>query len=327
METTGYDSRRWTIRDFFENQKEALGLTILAGAQGMDRVLEVPEVQRPSMALMGWYERFAEKRLQIFGRNEMSFIQAIDPNRQKEVLENLFKYKMPCVIISNGIIPPQIMLDIADRTGIPLLSSTMVTIELMNKISMRLQDQYAKRISVYGTLMDIYGIGIMYLGKSGIGKSEIALDLVKRGHRFVADDIVEIRKMGDDILIGSGVSGQGHFMQVRGIGLIDIEKLFGIRSIRKQKRIELVISLAHWEDAQDKAAILGDEKRYQSFMGVNIEEKVIPVSPGKSISTISEVIAMNFMLNTYGIDSAKEFLNRQAADIARKTSYIDRDLE
>ncbi len=295
----------------------------------MDRVLESHEVQRPSMALMGWFKDFPQHRIQVLGRTEMSYLQSLSPERLVEVVDALFSYEIPCVIVSKGIVPPPAMLEIADRRGVPLFSSKLATVELINKLMMWLDLVFAPRVYVHGTMMDVYGVGMLYTGKSGIGKSECALDLVERGHRLVADDVVEIRKQGENVLIASGTSLLGHHMEIRGVGIIDIEKLFGVRAIRMQKRVELEVRLVLWDEVKDYER-LGLEEQYTTILGVQIPVVTIPVSPGKNLTAISEVIAMNFMLNVYGESPAKSFVERLNEELRRKArtqDYLKGDFE
>ncbi len=318
-----------TVEKLYNDRRSVFELTLLAGAGGLSRPIESREVQRPSMALMGWYEGFAAERVQVMGRTEMSYLQSLDLKKLRQTLERLFSYDIPCVIVSKGIIPPPVMLDIADRTNIPLFSSKLATVDLMSKLANWLDVQFAPRIYVHGTMVDVYGVGILYTGKSGIGKSECALDLVERGHRLVADDVVELRKQGENVLIASGTNLLGHHMEIRGVGIIDIEKLFGIRAIRMQKRVELEVKLVMWEELPDYER-LGLETKTTSFLGVEIPQVIIPVSPGKNLTAISEVIAMDFMLKVYGENVASTFVERLNEEIRRKSrvrDYLREDME
>lgn len=318
-----------TVREFFDNRKEVLELTLLSGADGLDSILESREVQRPSMALMGWYEEFARERIQVLGRNEMSYLQSLPPDKLVEVIEKLFSYNIPCIIVSKNIVPPPAMLEISDRRKIPLFVSRLSTVELMNKISLWLDNAFAPKVYIHGTMVDVYGVGMLYTGKSGIGKSECALDLVERGHRLVADDVVEIKKHSENVLIASGTNLLGHHMEIRGVGIIDIERLFGVRAIRMQKRIELEVRLVIWEELEDYER-LGLEKQFTTILGVKIPIVTIPVSPGKNLTAISEVIAMNHMLEVFGENPAMSFVERLNEEIRRKKNlrdYLKNDFE
>ncbi|MCD6530981.1 HPr(Ser) kinase/phosphatase [bacterium] len=319
-----------TVEKFYNDRKSALELILLAGAGGLSKPIESREVQRPSMALMGWYEGFAAQRIQIIGRTEITFLQHLDQKQLRKTLERLFSYpEIPCVIVSKGIIPPPVMLDIADKTNIPLFSSKLATVDLMSKLANWLDVQFAPRIYIHGTMVDVYGVGMLYTGKSGIGKSECALDLVERGHRLVADDVVELRRQSENVLIASGTNLLGHHMEIRGVGIIDIEKLFGVRAIRMQKRVELEVKLVMWEELSDYERI-GMETKTTTFLGVEIPQVIIPVSPGKNLTAISEVIAMDFMLKVYGENIASTFVERLNEEIRRKSrvrEYLREDME
>ncbi|RKZ30017.1 HPr(Ser) kinase/phosphatase [bacterium] len=318
-----------TIDKLYNDNKGTFELTLLAGGGGLDKVLESREVQRPSMALMGWMKGFAHKRIQILGRTEMSYLQSIPKEELSERIIRLFNFDMPCVIVSKGIMPPPVILEIADKKNIPLFSSKLATVDLMNRLANWLDIQFAPKVYVHGTMVDVYGVGMLYTGKSGIGKSECALDLVERGHRLVADDAVELRKHSDNVLIASGTNLLGHHMEIRGVGIIDLERLFGVRAIRMQKRVELEVRLVMWEELPTHER-LGLEMQTNSFLGVEIPMVTIPVSPGKNLTAISEVIAMNFMLKLYGENLAQTFVERLNEEIKRKSlirEYLKEDVE
>ena len=318
-----------TVEDFYKDRRSNFELTLLSGSNGLKRVIESREVQRPSMFLMGWTKGFASERIQILGRTEMSYLQSLTNEKMLEIFDNLLKFDIPCIIISKGIMPPPGMLEISDRKNIPLFSSKLATVDLLNKLSTWLDVKFAPKVYIHGTMVDVYGVGMIYTGKSGIGKSECALDLVERGHRLVADDVIELRKRGDNVLIASGTNLLGHHMEIRGVGIIDIEKLFGVRAIRMQKRVELEVRLVMWEELPDYDR-LGLENMTNSFLGVEIPVVTIPVSTGKNLTAISEVIAMNFMLKVYGENPAKSFVEKLNDEIRRKSQlqdYLKEDIE
>ncbi|MCD6594520.1 HPr(Ser) kinase/phosphatase [bacterium] len=318
-----------TVENFYKSRKSVFELTLFAGAGGLSKIIESREIQRPSMILMGWLKGFASDRIQVLGRTEMSYLQSLNREKMSEILDDLFKFDIPCMIVSKGIMPPPIMLEIADRKNIPLLSSKLATVDLMNKLATWLDVKFAPKVYVHGTMVDVYGVGMIYTGKSGIGKSECALDLVERGHRLIADDVIELRKQGDNVLIASGTNLLGHHMEIRGVGIIDIEKLFGVRAIRMQKRVELEVRLVMWEELPDYERI-GIETKTNSFLGVEIPVVTIPVSSGKNLTAVSEVIAMNFMLKVYGENPAQTFVDRLNDEIRRKSKlqdYLKEDVE
>lgn len=318
-----------TLGKIYRERKEGLELTLLTNEDGLKRVIPSNEIHRPGLALAGFVDRFAGKRTQVLGETEMSFLSAKDEPGRRKAMENIFRFDLPCVIVTKGITPPAELLKLADRKGVPVFSSRLSTVEFINRLGVYLDNLFAPHTTIHGTLVDVYGVGLIYTGKSGVGKSECALDLVERGHRLVADDVVQIIRKAPQVIVGSGSELLGHHMEVRGIGIINMEKLFGIRAIRMQKRIEVQVSLAHWDD-EIEFERLGVEDKYTTILGVEIPVVTIPVAPGKDISVISEVIAMNHMLKVYGEDSAKEFSKRHAEEIYRRKmvgEFLESDFE
>ena len=318
-----------TVEKMFKERKEVFDLTLLTNENGLKRRILNNEIHRPGLALAGFTERFANKRTQVLGETEMTFISGRDQDGRRRVIENIFKFELPCIIITKGINSPPELLEKANQRGVPVFSTRLSTTEFINRLSVYLDALFAPHTTIHGTLVDVYGVGLLYMGKSGVGKSECALDLVERGHRLVADDMIQIIKKAPEVIVGTGSELLGHHMEVRGIGIIDIEKLFGIRAIRMQKRIEVQVNLVYWDD-QIEFERLGIEDKYTTILGVEIPVIMLPVSPGKNITVISEVIAMNHMLKVYGQDSAKEFSKRLSEEIYRRKvmdEYLESDIE
>ncbi len=318
-----------TVEKLYKERKDFLELTLLTNEEGLKRKILNNEIHRPGLALSGYTDRFAYERTQVIGETEISFLQSLDQKRRRELLQRVFRFNIPCIIVSKNIYPPPELLEMADQAKTPVFQSRLSTTELTNRLSLYLDNIFAPNTSLHGTLVDVYGVGLLYTGKSGIGKSECALDLVERGHRLVADDIVNIFRKTPEVIVGTGTEILGHLMEIRGVGIIDIEKLFGIRSVRVQKRIEVEVRLVLWEDDLEYER-LGIENKYTRILGVEIPVVIIPVSPGKNITVISEVIAMNHMLKIYGQDPAKEFSKRLSEEITRKmkaSDYLESDLE
>jgi HPr kinase/phosphorylase len=317
------------VEKMYREKKEALELTLLTNEPGLKKRIPTSEIHRPGLALAGFVERFASQRTQVLGETEMTFLSGQDELGRKRAVENIFKFDLPCVVITKGIAPLPELTEVANRKGVPVFSTRLSTTDFINRLGVYLDGLFATHTTHHGTLVDIYGVGLMYIGKSGVGKSECALDLVARGHRLVADDMVTIVKKAPQVLVGTGNELLRHHMEVRGIGIIDIEKLFGIRAIRMQKRIEVQVNLVHWDDKQEFER-LGIENKYTTILGVEIPLVKLPVTPGKDISVISEVIAMNQMLKIYGRDSAREFSKRLSDEIYRKRAvgeFLESDLE
>jgi HPr kinase/phosphorylase len=317
------------VEKIYRERKDVLELTLLTNENGLKRRIPTSEIHRPGLALAGFVERFASKRTQVLGETEMTFLSGQDELGRRRAVENIFRFDIPCVMITKGITPPSELLEIANQKGVPVFSTRLSTTDFITRLSVYLDNLFAPYTTIHGTLVDVYGVGLLYTGKSGVGKSECALDLVARGHRLVADDMVKIIRKAPHVLVGTGSELLRHHMEVRGIGIIDIEKLFGIRAIRMQKRIEVQVNLVHWDDRIEFER-LGIEDKYTTILGVEIPVVMIPVSPGKDITVISEVIAMNHMLKIYGRDSAKEFSKRLSEEIYRKKAvgeFLESDLE
>ena len=319
-----------TVEKLYTSRIQDLELTLLNSDQaGLNKIIHHPELHRPGLALTGFFERFANRRVQILGETEMAYINRLSRERLLEISHQLFEFDVPMVIISKGITPPPGFIEVADKFQTGIFSSRLTTAELSTRLSAYLDHLFAPSVSVHGTLVDVYGVGLLYTGKSGIGKSEVALDLVERGHRLVADDIVKITRTAPDVVIGSGSEMLGHHMEIRGVGIIDIEGLFGIRSIRLQKRVEVEVTLTLWSETQDYERI-GAGDHHTSHLGVQIPVVTVPISPGKNITVISEVIAMNHMLKVYGQNSALEFTRRLSQQISRQSltrDYLESDFE
>ncbi len=318
-----------TVDKLYKERRELLDLTLLAGSEGMSRPILTNEIFRPGLALTGYTERFAHKRVQVLGETEMSYLQSLTSEQRIATLSRMMAFEMPMIVASKGLVPPRELLDLCNKTKLPLLSTRFSTTELINRLSLFLDNFFAPSITKHGTLVDVYGVGLLYTGKSGIGKSECALDLVERGHRLVADDMVKLTKRTQTTILGSSNELLGHHMEVRGIGIIDIEKLFGIRAIRLQKRVEVEVRLTYWEGGAEYER-LGIEDRYTTILGVEIPVVVIPISPGKNITVISEVIAMNHMLKVYGENAAVELSKRLSERLHRQavtSDYLESDFE
>jgi HPr kinase/phosphorylase len=318
-----------TVGKIYKDRKDFFDITLLNSEAGLAKKIINSEVQRPGLALAGFMERFVNRRTQILGETEITFLNKMDQETLKTAGERIFGNDIPMMIVSKGLTPPLSFLEIADKYGTAVFSSRLTTTDLSNRMSVFLDAVFAATITIHGTLVDVYGVGLLYTGKSGIGKSEIALDLVERGHRLVADDVVKIIRKSPDLIVGTGSELLGHHMEIRGIGIIDVEKLFGIRAIRLQKRIEVEVHLAYWSEDLEYER-LGLEDKMTTILGVSIPQINVPISPGKNITVISEVIAMNHMLKVYGENTAVEFSKRLAERLHRQTmteDYLEADYE
>ncbi len=319
-----------TVEKIYEARNQDLELTLLSQDKAsFKREIKRPELHRPGLALTGFLERFAHERVQILGETEMTYVNRLSPEALKDTSEKLFACGLPVVIIAKGLVPPVPFLKAAEQHQTPVFSSRLTTADLTARLAAYLDHIFAPSIDVHGTLVDVYGVGLLYTGKSGIGKSEVALDLVERGHRLVSDDVVRVTRMTPEVIIGTGSELLGHHMEIRGVGIIDIEELFGIRAIRMQKRIEVEVGLTLWSETQQYER-LGVEDKLTTILGVQIPLVTVPISPGKNITVISEVIAMNHMLKVYGENSALEFTKKLSQKLLRQSQtedYLEADME
>ncbi len=306
-----------TIKKLYELKKKEYILTVLSSSSSLERKLGNPELNRPGLALSGYLERFSYERLQILGETEVNFLQFLDPSKRYDNVKNMMEFDIPAFIVSKGLSLPEDFIFLANECGVPVLQSRLSTTELLHSLENFLATWFAPVKTIHGTLVDVFGVGILITGKSGIGKSECALDLIERGHRFIADDMVTIRKK-DRVLVGETNKRLGYLMEIRGIGLVDIERMFGIEAVGIQKRIEIQVELIPWRRDMDYERI-GLKDKYNTIMDVNIPITYLPVSPGKNITVIIEVIAMNYMLRFSGYNPAKAFQERLQKEISKKS--------
>ncbi|NUN08546.1 MAG: HPr kinase/phosphorylase [Ignavibacteriaceae bacterium] len=311
------------IRFFYDNVKNRFNLNLLSDESGLSRKIFDQNLHRPGLALAGFVELFSYTRVQIMGNTEMRYLTHLSESERSQSIRRLFEFQIPCIILTDNNSPFKEMIDLANEFNIPLFSTSLSTTKLTYLIGDFLDDQFAPRASIHGSFVDVYGVGILFVGKSGIGKSEVALDLVERGHRLVADDIIILTKKGANILMGSGTELVKHFMEIRGLGFLNIEKMFGIRAIRYQKRLEVIVELEHWVEGHEYTRT-GLDDTNTSILDVDIPYIKLPILPGKNITVISEVIALQYLLKHYGYDSAKIFTTSIASKIREKTTKLER---
>ena len=310
-----------SIGFLLEANKERLKLTSLTGEIGLSKEISDKNVHRPGLALAGYVQLFRYDRVQIFGNTEMRYLEQLEPEARRKSLETIFQFDMPCIFVTNNNPVEEVLLNIARDHNVPVLHSPFETTKFLYFLSDFLDDQFSPQTVVHGSFVDVYGVGVLLIGRSGIGKSEIALDLVERGHRLVADDVVMITRKGEGILMGSGTDLVKHFMEIRGLGLIDVRSMFGIRAIRFQKRVELVIELMEWRPDEDYTRTGLDDEGI-AILDVQLPRVELPIFPGKNVTVICEVISLNYLLKHYGYDAAKEFTKRLEAVITEKSKHI-----
>ncbi len=306
-----------TVRDFFDAKKKDLALSLITEPETLNKKLASPHVNRPGLALAGFLEVFSSDRIQVFGETEVRYLQSLHEEELIARMRDVFKTDIPCIIISKGLTLPPVTEYIANDLNIALLSSRLSTINLIEHLSRYLHDVFALEKTLHATLIDVFGLGILLTGKSGIGKSECALDLVHRGHSLIGDDLITLRYL-DDQLFGKPGRDFGHFMEIRGVGFVNAERMFGIERTRKQKSIDLQIELMPWQENMDYERI-GLANNYAEHLGVKIPIIYLPVSPGKNVSVIVEVAAMNMILKGVGYDAAEDFNRRVNEEIRMKT--------
>jgi HPr kinase/phosphorylase len=298
-----------TVGRLLERLRDTLELEHVEGTDGLDRPIENPNASSPGLVLAGYTARFPAQRLQVFGETEITYLKSMDPVLRRENLKKFFSFPIPCVFITKGQEPGPDLREFAAASGIALIRSHLKTDEFYNRLKPWLETEFSPTTNLHASLADVFGVGLLFVGRSGIGKSECVLDLVERGHRLVADDLVIARRRGSDILIGKGHELQRHHMEIRGVGLVDIPSIFGIRAVRQQKRIEVIVQLEEWH--QDAAVDrTGLDTETTTILDVELPKVRVPLNPGKNITVVAEVIAMNHLLKYSGIDPAERFNER-----------------
>jgi HPr kinase/phosphorylase len=305
-----------------------LRLELIAGKEGLDHVISSSRIQKPGLALTGFTEHLHAERVQVFGNTEISFLKTLPHQQRKDVLGKLFGSDLACVVVTKNLEVPQELIDACDEAKLALMKTPQLSSTFIQSVQAFLEEALTSSTSVHGVLMDVFGVGILLLGKSGIGKSEIALDLVMRGHRLVADDIVDITRRKADAVYGAGNTIIKHHMEIRGLGIINIKDLFGVAAVRDRKKIELVVELVEWNPQQEYDRLGVDEARFH-IVEVDLPLSVVPVRPGRNMTTIIEVAARNHLLKLQGHHSAREFaekLNKAIAE-GQMRRIVGEDLE
>lgn len=279
--------------------------------------LLTPDINRPALQLSGFYEYFDHDRVQIIGNVEMGYLDSLSEEEKYFTLGRLVEHEIPCIIFSRNREPEQRFIDLAAKNGVPILVSAQTTSDLMAEVIRWLNVELAPTISIHGVLVDVYGEGVLIMGESGIGKSEAALELIKRGHRLVSDDVVEIRKVSDDTLVGSAPGITRHFIELRGIGIIDVKTLFGVESVKNTQSIDMVIKLEDWNRDKEYDR-LGLEEQYTEFLGNKVVCHQIPIRPGRNLAIIVESAAVNYRQKKMGYNAARELYNRVQQNLARR---------
>lgn len=299
-----------TVDRFQQACAAPLRMRLLAGADGLPREIADQRVQKTGLGLTGEVDSIHEGRIQILGETEITYFENQDPGRRPGIADLFFSRPMACAVVGGGLRVPPELVESATRRGVPLFSSELPTSGLIDETVKRLALLFSQTATIHGVLVEVLGVGVLLLGRSGIGKSECALDLIVRGHRFVADDVIHLERRGPETLLGRGSDLTRHHMEIRGLGIINIRDLFGPPSITDLKKIELAIQIEEW-DATKEYDRLGIEDRQAVFLDVAIPSLLIPVSPARNLATIVEVAVRNHLLKGQGVFSAKDLLARQ----------------
>jgi HPr kinase/phosphorylase len=321
--------QRLQVGTFFQDMQERLSLKLLNTPKGLVREIRQKDLHRPGLALAGFIDLFTFDRVQVLGNTEVRYLNSLNREEQQKSLERIFGFEIPCLIVTNSNQIPEDVTRLADLAGVSIFLTPLTTTELTHLLSDYLDHKFAPTVTLHGSLVDVYGTGMLFTGRSGIGKSEVALDLVERGHRLVSDDLVTVTRTADNVLMGHGSELLKHFMEIRGIGIIDVGRMFGVRAVRLQKRIETEVELVDWSDEQDYERT-GMEDTFKEYLGVKIPWVRLPIFPGKNITVLAETIALNLHLKVYGFHPAKQFSEALSDAMRVRTqleSYLEKDFE
>ena len=305
-----------TVEQFFKLHGEALQMRLVAGGNGLKRIIREPTVNRPGLALSGFTQYFAYKRVQVFGHAEFFYLRSLSAGRRRTRYANLFAYKIPCAVFSRGLKPDKEFLAATEMAGVPVFQSPLVTMTFINAATLELENMFAPRGTEIGSMVDILGVGVMIRGDSGIGKSEAVLALIERGYSLVSDDVTKVTLVGGHEVMGAGSDLTRNHMEIRGIGIINVAAMFGVKSVRKNKTLDLVVTLKAWDEVTDVER-LGMEQEFVKILGVDIPHITIPVRPGRDLARLVEVAAFQTKLKMSGQNAAQELNDRIIAHMSR----------
>lgn len=309
----------YLVEDLYKKHGQRLGLELIAGHNGLHRRIKIPEAHRPGLSLSGYLKGHVSKRILIFGRVEIEYLRDLDPEIRIKRLEAILcpSSNTPAVIIARHFRPPKELVAICEKHQIPLLRASMTTMNLLSKLTLLLTEEFSPSMNCHGTLVEVFGVGVLIQGDSSVGKSEAALGLIERGHRLITDDVVKVRKREGDYLEGYGAELTRHHMEIRGIGIINVAHLYGAVCVRDFKSIDIVVKLEAWDDHNFYDRVGIDEK-YCDILDIKLPYHILPVKPGRDVVLLLETIALNHRLKRMGYNSAKEFNSKLLEMIASK---------
>jgi HPr kinase/phosphorylase len=317
------------LLDIDLKEQNKLQLSCIAGRLGLSNKITSSKISRPGLPLSGYFESFAGDAVQVFGHGEQSYINMLEEKGDYHTLENLFSYNVPCCIFTHSYMPSNKIIELAEESGTPILQTTLISSDFSRHLYQLLDEIFAPTKTIHGVLVEVYGIGVLITGDSGVGKSETALELIERGHRLISDDTVKLRNLGSTYLIGSGENPVlAHHMEIRGIGIINLANIFGVGAIREKKQIQLMVHLEEWDSTKSYDRV-GEDTMSETLLGIAVAKLIIPVKPGRNIPIIIETAARNERLKQLGYFSAKEFdqnvLKWFESEAARKMYYINEE--
>ncbi len=315
--------RGMSPRQFYERKKESFQLELLTSCLDSARPITVSDVHRPGLALAGFTKIFLAERIQILGETEMLFLETLEERERLKAIDRLFIHDIPCIIVAKGLEFPSYLTERGEKAGVPVFRTPLSTTPFIHRLTEFLEEAFAPRTHIHGSLVDVYGVGLLITGKSGIGKSECALDLVERGHRLVADDLVIVTRRHNE-LVGEASRHLKDHMEIRGIGIIDIRRMFGIRAITRTKRIAVEVRLREWARDVDYDR-LGLEERMTTILGMKVPVVTMPIIPGKNITVLAEVVAMNHLLRIHGLRPA-ETLNENLIQLMKGNKSTEAEI-
>lgn len=307
----------YLVQNFFEQYGQSLGLRLVAGQRGLSRKIQKAEVHRPGLSLTGYLKGFISARILVMGKQEIQYLKELDGPLRLERLKPVLNPATPAVILAKGFAPPKELSSLCEKQGIPLFRAELSATHLLSRITFLLLEEFCPAVTMHGTLVEVFGVGVLIQGQSSVGKSEAALGLIERGHRLISDDVVRVKKKEGEYLVGSGPELTRHLMEIRGIGIINVAHLYGAVCVRPDKGIDIVVKLEEWDDLHFYDRVGLDEK-FIDILGSSVPYHLLPVKPGRDVVLLLETIALNHRLKDMGYNSAKEFNAKLLETISRK---------